>query len=203
MTTIETTQGMQVEKPAAPVWSRIAKAGGIALGASLLVNMLLRTAAAALSGAPAGGFGWVSVLGWTIAAVAAATLIFGWLAHRAANPRRTFTMLALITLLISFVPIGLSFTRWNIFGGGNFRGRYGMMNGTQSPLSESANGNPGSALGPNGNANGGRRSSFGLAARLPMQGAQLVMNLATCGITTVLLLGTLSRADEKAGEGTA
>ncbi len=186
---------VKMEKPPPPTWRRIATAGGIAAAVTLAANALLRTVAVSMLGAPAfGSLAWISVLGITAAVAIAATLAFGLTTRNAANPRRTFTTLAMILLLLSFVPIGLSLAGVTNSGASGFRTRNATAtSGANTTTTSDANTTTTGA--PN------RRSGSTWTSRLSTQGALMLMNLATYGLTTSLLLGTLSRSAVKRTDG--
>ena len=165
----------QIERLPPPSWLRVAQFGGIAAAASLAVNAVARFAATSALGLNGqGSLAWVNVLGFTAAAVVLATLAFGLISRRAANVRKAFTTVAILALLLSFVPNVLAVTGMWSMGASTGRTRSAGANATSAADDTTT-----------------RRSAATWTARLPMQGVLVLMHLATYGITTTALLGTL------------
>jgi hypothetical protein len=83
------------------------RAGLIAAVLALIINQVIRVAAVALLNTDPGFeplTTWVPVTIFTVGGVVGATLVYGVLRRLVANPKRVFTIVALVVLLLSFIP---------------------------------------------------------------------------------------------------
>jgi hypothetical protein len=83
------------------------RAAGIALIASVVINELIRVAAVALLNIDAGFLPLTMtgpVIMFTVFGIVGATLVYWLLARFTKSPDRIFTTIALIVLLLSFIP---------------------------------------------------------------------------------------------------
>lgn len=87
----------------------IGKRGGLALVASVVVNLAVLWAVITLGvTASTTAFDYPSTVVLTTVGVASATVVYWLLARRSASPDRTFVRIAVVVLLLSFVPnVGL------------------------------------------------------------------------------------------------
>jgi len=83
------------------------KRGIIALVLSLLINYVLLTAILQLElVAPYEHLAYPPVTIWTVGGVVGATLVYALLVRRSPIPRQTFVRIAIVVLLLSFIPDG-------------------------------------------------------------------------------------------------
>jgi hypothetical protein len=92
--------------PSRVAFSRILTAGLIAIVVSIVVNLIIRAIAFAVIDLPAGfaplSVGAIAVL--TAVGVAAATLVYALVNRFLPNPARTFTIIAVVALIVSIIP---------------------------------------------------------------------------------------------------
>lgn len=83
----------------------IAKRGGVTLGFSLLLNYLLLTVVLQLQlVAPYEHLAYPPVTVWTTVGVGGATLVYAALQRWSETPDATFLRVAVVVLLVSFIP---------------------------------------------------------------------------------------------------
>lgn len=87
--------------------SRLATYGLLTAIIASAVNVLVRLAATSLFDVPAGfgPLGWGPVINTTVVGVIGATVVYGLLSRFSSRPNRDFVGVALVVLLLSFVPL--------------------------------------------------------------------------------------------------
>lgn len=84
---------------------RLLKRGGVALTLALALNLLLVTAILTAEAVPTHEFlDYGPVVLWTTIGVVGATLVYGLVHRHADRPEATFARLAVIVLLLSWIP---------------------------------------------------------------------------------------------------
>ena len=188
---------------------RIAGFGLLAIVLAVIANFIVLTLVVNLLGLPEfGALSPVMVISLTAIGVLLATLVFAIVSRIAQNPARVFGIIAVIALLISFVPNVLSLAGMpSLIRLPNFGGRVGQQGGprpnggaqnsgaqnsgaqagTQNPNASADSGTNGQG---NAQQNGGRfqRNGQGFgAARIPMQLSLMALHVVAFVITLVVL----------------
>lgn len=195
-------------------FGRIAVFGLLAIVLAIVVNYLLLTLVVNLLGLPEfGQLNPVLVVAMTAVGVLLATIAFAIISRSAKNPSKVFRTVALIALLVSFVPGILTMTGLvNVgqllpFGGGPGAGGAFRAAGQNRQNGQNTGATPGAAqprdVAPDAAAPGAaqpgqtrgqgqfRRNGQGFnAQRIPMQLSLMAMHLAAYAVT----LGVFKRA---------
>lgn len=101
------TTTTETEAPTPVAVTRLATYGLFAIVIACVANALVRIVASTLFDVPA-GFGpleWAPVINTTVAGIVGATVVYGLLARVSNRPDRDFVGVALVVLLLSFVPL--------------------------------------------------------------------------------------------------
>lgn len=87
--------------------TRLATYGVVAAIVASVVNVLVRVVALTLFDVPAGfePLGWGPIINTTVIGVVGATVVYGLLTRTSTRPTRTFTIVAAVVLVVSFVPL--------------------------------------------------------------------------------------------------
>ncbi|MCL5996879.1 MAG: DUF6069 family protein [Chloroflexi bacterium] len=200
------------KKPKPIPLGRIAWVGGIALLAAVIVNVLIGLVAGTFVGGgvlrlPQLEIGNIALL--TALGVLGATVVFAIVSRASARPVRVFRIIAVIALLLSFLPeIGLLAGSFGGQTAGGTAPRFGLgipgvgaavRGGNRGGAAAGSNqGRANSAANGSANAIGARA---GLA--LPLIGSTLLMHIAAAVISTGLLTTVAVKKTRKAPPATA
>lgn len=86
--------------------NRLVKHGLFAVFAASVTSALVGLIALAISDSAAGfgGLGWEPIIGFSALAAVGATVVYGVLTRYSNRPTRTFTIIATVVLVLSYVP---------------------------------------------------------------------------------------------------
>ena len=176
---------------------RIAGFGLLAIALAVIANVIVLTIVVNVLGLPEfGAMNPVMVVSLTAVGVLLATIVFAIVSRIAQNPTRVFSTIAVIALVLSFVPNILTLTgTLNLNRGPGNGGRAGQQAGT--PANGGAQANTGStntgANGQNTQSNAPQTGRFqrngqGFGAlRIPMQLSLMAMHVVAFIVTLIVL----------------
>ncbi len=98
--------GIEAGRSYAPSLTRLVVVGGVLVVAATAADLIVATVLGGALGVPAGFTPLTApaVAATTIAVMIAATAVFGWLARVRPDPRPAFVRIALVALVLSWVP---------------------------------------------------------------------------------------------------
>lgn len=96
----------ETERQAPIGMNNLAKYGLFAILAASVTNALVGLIALGVSDSVTGfgGLGWAPIIGFSALSAVAATVVYGVLTRFSNRPNRTFTIIATVVLILSYVP---------------------------------------------------------------------------------------------------